>query len=55
MTCKYTILCDGKIYDALQLARECIQLWDSYIPELDALKATVVDNDPTKTIIRTLF
>ncbi|NYY77355.1 hypothetical protein DMH20_08935 [Escherichia coli] len=50
MTCKYTILCDGKIYDALQLARECIQLWDSYIPELDALKATVVDNDPTKTI-----
>lgn len=50
MTCKYTILCDGKIYDALQLARECIQLLDSYIPELDALKATVVDNDPTKTI-----
>ncbi|EKG6594684.1 hypothetical protein O3806_004697, partial [Salmonella enterica] len=50
MTCKYTILCDGKLYDALQLARECIQLWDSYISALDALKTIVVDNDPTKTI-----
>ncbi|EGF6073333.1 hypothetical protein ICC49_003139 [Salmonella enterica] len=50
MTCKYTILCDGKLYDALQLARECIQLWDSYISAPDALKTIVVDNDPTKTI-----
>ncbi|QXX27523.1 hypothetical protein JMJ84_14030 [Salmonella enterica subsp. salamae] len=43
MTCKYTILCDGKLYDALQLARECIQLWDSYISELKALKKPEVD------------
>ncbi|HDX8600571.1 TPA: hypothetical protein RQO23_003372 [Klebsiella oxytoca] len=43
MTCKYTILCDGKLYDALQLARECIQLWDLYISELSALKKTEID------------
>lgn len=43
MTCKYTILCNGKLYDALQLARECIQLWDFYISELNALKKPEVD------------
>ncbi|ENH6195805.1 TPA: hypothetical protein ACT20Q_001312 [Yersinia enterocolitica] len=38
MKCKYTILCNNTLYDALQLARECMQLWDSYIVELKILR-----------------
>lgn len=50
MTCKYTILSDGQLYDALHLARECIQLWDSYTSELNALKKLEVNSDSANTL-----
>jgi hypothetical protein len=34
MSCKYTILTDNEFIDALELARECIRLWESYISAL---------------------
>lgn len=32
--CKYTVLSNTELIDALELAVECIQLWDSYTQEL---------------------
>lgn len=43
-------LCDGQLYDALDLARECIQLWDSYTSELNALKNLEINNDSASTL-----
>lgn len=34
MQCKYVILSNTEFLDALQLARKCVQLWDSYIDGL---------------------
>ncbi len=31
MKCKYTIVSDDKLIDALDLARECVALWEDYI------------------------
>lgn len=36
MKCKYSIMSDGESFDALELATECVLLWESYILELDA-------------------
>lgn len=36
MKCKYTILSDTESFDALELATECILLWESYVRELAA-------------------
>jgi hypothetical protein len=36
MKCKYTIVSDTELIDALELARECVRLWDSYVSELEA-------------------
>ena len=36
MKCKYTILSSTEFIDALELARECVQLWESYISKLEA-------------------
>lgn len=35
MKCKYTILSSTDFIDALELARECVRLWESYICELE--------------------
>jgi len=37
MKCKYTILSDMEFIDALELARECVRLWESFISEFEAL------------------
>lgn len=34
MKCKYTIVSDTEILDAFELARECVELWESFIEEL---------------------
>lgn len=34
MKCKYTVLSNTVFVDALELARECIQLWELYMLEL---------------------
>ena len=34
MKCKYTILSGTNLIDALELAKECVRLWESYISEL---------------------
>ena len=34
MKCKYTIVSNTEILDALELARECVELWQSYIDNL---------------------
>lgn len=36
MKCKYTIVSNTEILDALELARECVELWDFFIEELKA-------------------
>lgn len=33
---KYTVLSNGAHFDALELAKECVQLWELYIAELKA-------------------
>ncbi|PWC22803.1 hypothetical protein DDT52_00590 [Brenneria roseae subsp. roseae] len=50
MKCKYTILCNNTLYDALQLARECIQLWDSYISEIKTIKKEEIDSISDNTL-----
>lgn len=35
MKCKYKILSSTELVDALDLARECVLLWESYICELE--------------------
>lgn len=35
MQCKYTIFSNTEFVDALKLARECVQLWESYMNELE--------------------
>ncbi|WNB75844.1 hypothetical protein [Methylomonas koyamae] len=37
MKCKYTILSKTEFVDALELAAECVQLWESYVRELETL------------------
>lgn len=36
MKCKYTVLSSAVVVDALELARECIQLWELYLLKLKA-------------------
>ncbi|WP_431064831.1 hypothetical protein [Methylotuvimicrobium sp.] len=36
MKCKYTIVINTEILDALDLARECVELWKSFIDQLKA-------------------
>ena len=36
MKCKYTILSGKEFIDALVLAKECMELWESYLNELEA-------------------
>ena len=31
MKCKYTVLSNTEFFDALELATECVQLWDAYV------------------------
>lgn len=33
--CKYTILSNDELLDALQLAKECVQLWEEYMSSLE--------------------
>lgn len=35
MKCKYTVLSDTESLDALELAAECVLLWESYVRELE--------------------
>ena len=34
MRCKYTIVSNSDLFDALALAKECVLLWESYINDL---------------------
>lgn len=36
MKCKYTIVSNTEILDVLELARECVELWEFFIEELKA-------------------
>lgn len=36
MKCKYTVLSDAESFDALELATECVLLWESYVQKLEA-------------------
>lgn len=36
MKCRYTILSDTEFIDALDLARECVRLWELYVCDLQA-------------------
>lgn len=36
MKCKYTILSGEELLDALELAKECVAIWDSFTEELKA-------------------
>jgi hypothetical protein len=36
MKCKYTVLSGEEFLDALELAKECVALWDSFTEELKA-------------------
>jgi hypothetical protein len=38
MRCIYTISSNAEFFDALELAKECIQLWGSFINELTIMK-----------------
>lgn len=33
--CKYSVLCNTELVDALELATECVQLWEAYMRELE--------------------
>ncbi|MDI9235129.1 hypothetical protein [Limnohabitans lacus] len=37
MKCEYTILSNTQLIDALDLARECMRLWDLYVNNLKAM------------------
>ncbi|MDD2660164.1 MAG: hypothetical protein PHY54_10890 [Methylococcales bacterium] len=36
--CKYTILSNTQLFDALELAKECVELWESFINQMKAHK-----------------
>lgn len=36
LKCKYTILSNTELFDALELARECVGLWESFVKEIDS-------------------
>jgi hypothetical protein len=38
MKCKYTILSSTGLIDALELAKECMKLWDLYVNNLEAMR-----------------
>lgn len=42
MKCKYTVLSNTECVDALDLAAECVQLWESYVRELEAYTIRII-------------
>ena len=35
MKSKYTVLTEEELFDALEIAAECVLLWESYVRELE--------------------
>jgi len=44
MKSKYTVVCNTELIDALELATECVQLWESYTSELKMLSFNSEEN-----------
>jgi len=45
---KFTILSNEKCYDALELAEECMKLWESYLENLNVLSGKTQINQKNK-------